>query len=62
MYGRISTVDPKSIAHCKICYEPMYYIYDQKIRNYCHECTLEHRLEQNLSYDQVIEGSEEIYI
>jgi hypothetical protein len=62
MNGRISAVDPRSLAHCRICYEPMYYIYDQKLRSYCYECTVEHRLQGSLSYDQVIEGPEELYI
>jgi hypothetical protein len=61
MYGRIFTVDPRSIAHCRICYEPMYYIYDQRLRNYCHECTVEHSLQQDISYDQLISGSEAAY-
>lgn len=58
MYGRTFTVDPKAIAHCRICYEPMYYIYDQKLRSFCYECMMEHNLQQGLSYDQLIEGSE----
>jgi len=61
MYGRTFTVDPRSIAHCKICYEPMYYIYDAKLRSVCYECMIEHNLQQGLTYDQLIQESEGIY-
>ena len=28
------------LAHCRNCIEPMYCIYDQRIRDYCHICQL----------------------
>lgn len=39
-------VDTRKLAHCRMCYEPMYCIYDQSIRDYCHECTQEMVLEE----------------
>lgn len=38
---RILTVDTRKLAHCKMCHEPMYCIYDQSIRDFCYECALE---------------------
>lgn len=35
------TVHPKHLAHCRLCREPMYCIYDWMLRDYCHQCTLE---------------------
>ena len=61
MNGIILSVDPRTLAHCGICYEPMYYIYDQKLRSYCYECTLEHRVQQGLSYEQDIPSAESVY-
>ena len=61
MNGIILTVDPRTLAHCRACYEPMYYIYDQKLRSFCYECTLEHGLQQSMSYEQAIQGSEGAY-
>jgi hypothetical protein len=62
MYNRTYTIDPRSIAHCRACFEPMYYIYDQKLRSLCYECTAEHSLQQGLSYDHLIHGSGEVGI
>jgi len=28
----------REIAHCKLCMEPMLYIYSHVKRNYCHDC------------------------
>jgi hypothetical protein len=61
MYGRMLTVDPRTLAHCRVCYEPMYYIYDQKIRNLCYECTMEHGLQAGVSYEDIIQGTEGLY-
>lgn len=38
-------VDMREVAHCKYCWEPMLYIYDQKKRDICHECLEEIKLE-----------------
>lgn len=39
------TIDPKELAHCRCCYEPMYIIKDSSVRDYCHECLLEMSIE-----------------
>jgi hypothetical protein len=56
------TVDPRMLAHCRACYEPMYYIYDQKLREFCYECTLEYQAQQGLAYDQLVQSVEESYL
>lgn len=33
------------LAHCKLCTEPMYCIYDQKLRDYCHGCLVDMSME-----------------
>jgi len=58
MYGRVLTVDPRILAHCRMCYEPMYYIYDQKLRDFCYECTMENALQTGLIYEETIESAE----
>jgi hypothetical protein len=35
------TVDPRTLAHCKVCAEPLYCIYDQNLRSDCWECEQE---------------------
>ena len=32
-------VDIREIANCTLCFEPMLYIFDHKLRPYCYECT-----------------------
>ena len=32
------TGDPRTLAHCRLCHDPMYLIYDSRLRDYCHEC------------------------
>ena len=39
------TVHPRELAHCKGCCEPMYCIYSQALRDYCHDCTVEMTME-----------------
>jgi len=39
------TVDSRELAHCKMCWEPMYIIYDQSLRDYCHDCLTDMSLE-----------------
>ncbi len=34
-------VDPKTLAHCRLCSEPMYCIYDSALRDYCYACLLD---------------------
>jgi hypothetical protein len=41
MAERVLTVDPRILAHCRLCFEPMYCIYDSALRDYCHECLLD---------------------
>lgn len=35
------TVDLRELAHCKMCRDPLYCIYDWTVRDYCWECTCE---------------------
>lgn len=35
------TVNPRHLAHCRLCYDPMYCIYDTALRPYCWECECE---------------------
>jgi len=44
--NRVLTVDVRKLAYCRACYEPMYCIYDQSIRDFCHECALEMKAEE----------------
>ncbi len=37
--------DPRSLAHCRLCRDPMYFIYDWKLRDYCHECMVDMSME-----------------
>ena len=39
--NQVLIVDTRKLAHCRMCYEPMYCIYDQSIRDYCYECSAE---------------------
>jgi hypothetical protein len=39
--NRILRVDTRKLAHCRMCREPMYCIYDEAIRDFCYECSLE---------------------
>jgi hypothetical protein len=39
------SVDPKKLAHCHLCKDPMYIIYDKKLRRYCYQCELEMRID-----------------
>jgi len=39
--NRLLTVNPRVLAHCRMCNEPLYCIYDQNLRDVCYECTLE---------------------
>ena len=39
------TVHPRELAHCKNCCEPLYVIYDQSLRDFCHECMVEMSLD-----------------
>ena len=32
------TVSRDSLAHCRDCLEPLYCIYDQRLRDFCHDC------------------------
>lgn len=41
------TVNPRLLAHCKMCRDPMYCIYDWKLRHYCWECHIEMGLEDD---------------
>jgi hypothetical protein len=52
MYGSWLTVDPWILAHCRMCYEPMYCIYDQKIRDFCHECMMDMEAEASKEYEK----------
>jgi hypothetical protein len=60
MYGRIFTVDPKVLARCRLCCEPMYYIYDQKLREFCYECTMQQR-QQELFYSDFVQNTDGIF-
>jgi len=44
--NQVLIVDTRKLAHCRMCYEPMYCIYDQSIRDYCHDCVQEMALEE----------------
>lgn len=35
----IITVNPKRLAHCRMCRDPLLCIYDWKVRDYCWDCT-----------------------
>jgi hypothetical protein len=61
MNGRLLTVSSRSLAHCRVCHEPMYYIYDQKVRDFCYECVVEQRVHKGMLYDDIILGPEENY-
>ncbi len=41
-------VDPRHLAHCRYCYQPMYCIYDQTLRDFCYECEMEARIQSAL--------------
>jgi hypothetical protein len=41
MNDRFIVIDPRALAHCRLCLEPMYCIYDSALRIYCHECLQE---------------------
>lgn len=41
------TVNPRHLAHCKMCREPMFCIYDWTLRHYCWECKVEMGLEDD---------------
>ncbi len=41
-------VSISELAHCKFCWEPMRYIYDEKCRDVCYECELEIELEHGV--------------
>lgn len=32
------TIHPKYLAHCKVCREPMYCLYEQSLRYNCYSC------------------------
>lgn len=36
--GTVHSADLKKLAHCKLCSEPMLFIYSQSLRDYCFEC------------------------
>lgn len=38
------TVNPKLLAHCKLCSSPMYCIYSWGVRHYCWECSQDMQL------------------
>jgi hypothetical protein len=61
MNGRILAVDPRILAHCRMCYEPMYYIYDQRLRDFCYECMVENYLPKGISYEETIQITEGNY-
>jgi hypothetical protein len=33
-------IDLRELAHCRQCYEPMLFIYDSELRDYCYECQM----------------------
>lgn len=35
------TVNPKELAHWRLCHETLYIIYGSSLRDFCHECTEE---------------------
>lgn len=37
----IFAIDPTLLTHCRSCSEPMYFIYDDSLRDYCYECLSE---------------------
>ena len=37
------TVNKDQLAHCRNCITPLYCIYDQRLRDFCHECEQEMR-------------------
>lgn len=39
--GLVINVDPKKLAHCKMCNDPMYCIYDWTLRPYCWQCSID---------------------
>ncbi len=47
------SVDPRSLAHCRYCHEPMYCIYDANLRDFCWECLVE-------SEEQAAEAAKQI--
>lgn len=46
LVAMLRTIDPKKLAHCKLCRDPLYAIYDQKLRRYCYQCELEMRIDK----------------
>ena len=41
MKNRALTINPSIIVRCRLCSEPMYYIYDRSVRECCFECSIE---------------------
>lgn len=39
----VFTGDIRELAHCKYCWEPLYIIYDHKLRDTCRDCELDLR-------------------
>lgn len=37
--------DPKTLAHCRLCHEPMLFIYDSAVRDFCHDCPEEAKID-----------------
>jgi hypothetical protein len=42
----VQIFDFRILAHCRMCYEPMCFIYDSNLRDYCYECTVESGLDK----------------
>ena len=40
------TGDIRSLAHCRLCSEPMYLIYDASLRDYCQPCLEDMAMEE----------------
>lgn len=41
--------DLKMLAHCRMCCEPLLYIYDTSLRDFCHECLCEMSVESAMN-------------
>ncbi len=50
------SADPRCLAHCRYCHEPMYCIYDATLRDFCYPCELEARLQNALDIKAEVAG------
>lgn len=49
-----SHLDISSLAMCRECLTPLKYIYDQSLRDFCHECETRYELEAYREAQRII--------